>query len=585
MTKYKTAILSLIKDENRYIENWLDYHYNLGIDKIYLFEDYDSKSHYSECIKYGTDKIRLLRFERIVQKTVYEPTALRQIQLLNFFIQNNPEKMDWVIFMDPDEYINLNKGVNLQDFLYKYRKYPAVYLAWKMFNANGHINHQKNDVDFYKQTTNKSIDNVGIHKHKSFINLNKKVKILDQHTIKNGVTTNYKQSFYDKDMSYDYCCLNHYFTRSWEDWCYQIYNRGDLRVGNRKLCDFFDLNEDMIGQKEELLKPLINKKINNDIWLDRNGLLYNGIRITDEHKKQYLNNVLWNIGPKRAIDYVESLYNNTYKNNKMKIALMYFCYDKDEKMLNLSLKTIDRLRKIYDIDVYVIDDLNHPMKEIPKNVIYWSTSFNRNFNLNGKEALDGVISCYTKIFNQNNYDWVIKVDPDTVVNTLEDFEIVDPEKYCNIGCGNHVLKVNEFKQNVFDMSVYGCMHGISKKGYNNIINNYKTLKIDNYIRLQEDLFISMLACNCDPSLNYFVYNFNNNPDLCNCDRGVYFNYTLQIYPHTNLDIGYEKLLKYNCITFKPLSWFNEDKTIDTKEELRYSSEFKMEKYVIFLLNM
>jgi len=38
-------ICSIIKNEHQYLEEWIDYHLNLGFDGIYLVEDVTSKSH------------------------------------------------------------------------------------------------------------------------------------------------------------------------------------------------------------------------------------------------------------------------------------------------------------------------------------------------------------------------------------------------------------------------------------------------------------------------------------------------------------------------------------------------------------
>ena len=41
----KTYICTIIKDEFEYLKEWCEYHLNLGFDKIFLFEDFESKSH------------------------------------------------------------------------------------------------------------------------------------------------------------------------------------------------------------------------------------------------------------------------------------------------------------------------------------------------------------------------------------------------------------------------------------------------------------------------------------------------------------------------------------------------------------
>ena len=55
----KTCIFVVIKDEQEYIEDFIRYHINLGIDTLFIFEDIDSTSH-----KSITDKYKQLTFGR-----------------------------------------------------------------------------------------------------------------------------------------------------------------------------------------------------------------------------------------------------------------------------------------------------------------------------------------------------------------------------------------------------------------------------------------------------------------------------------------------------------------------------------------
>ena len=41
----KTCIFTVIKDEQEYIEDFIRYHINLGVDTLFVFEDIDSSSH------------------------------------------------------------------------------------------------------------------------------------------------------------------------------------------------------------------------------------------------------------------------------------------------------------------------------------------------------------------------------------------------------------------------------------------------------------------------------------------------------------------------------------------------------------
>ena len=48
-----SCILTVIKNEQEYLDEWIKYHLDLGIDHIFIFEDIDSDSHKEICDKYG----------------------------------------------------------------------------------------------------------------------------------------------------------------------------------------------------------------------------------------------------------------------------------------------------------------------------------------------------------------------------------------------------------------------------------------------------------------------------------------------------------------------------------------------------
>ena len=62
----KTAICVIIKDEINYLDEWLSWHLNLGIDEIFLYEDYGSKSHLDIVKPYG-DRVHLNSIDIIFQ--------------------------------------------------------------------------------------------------------------------------------------------------------------------------------------------------------------------------------------------------------------------------------------------------------------------------------------------------------------------------------------------------------------------------------------------------------------------------------------------------------------------------------------
>ena len=51
------SVISLIKNEHLYLDEWLTHYINLGVDKIFIIEDINSNSHKEICDKYDIIKV------------------------------------------------------------------------------------------------------------------------------------------------------------------------------------------------------------------------------------------------------------------------------------------------------------------------------------------------------------------------------------------------------------------------------------------------------------------------------------------------------------------------------------------------
>ena len=61
-----SCIFTIIKDEREYIEEFIRYHLNLGIDHIFIFEDIGSVSHKDIVDKISTDRVTLNSIDMFV---------------------------------------------------------------------------------------------------------------------------------------------------------------------------------------------------------------------------------------------------------------------------------------------------------------------------------------------------------------------------------------------------------------------------------------------------------------------------------------------------------------------------------------
>ena len=279
--KLNICICQLIKDEQRYIEEWIDYYLNLGISYFVLFEDWNSTSHKDVLKKYG-DKIilhRLLDIANDKEKEELKGNNLRQKVIWKIFYRLYKDKFDCCFFIDPDEFIECNKEQFFDEILEFASKeqYPQVKFikyTWKIMTSNGYIKDPAPNKKYsiintyteplkedYKEYINRC--NRQLHNHEEIddYNLNTKNLIylykLDSYkdfkdiphnvfTITDYVLSDYK--------------LRHYPLKSFEEFTDKIFNKGEQIDASfsRKLDFFFKINKDLISKKNELIKPFEN---------------------------------------------------------------------------------------------------------------------------------------------------------------------------------------------------------------------------------------------------------------------------------------------------------------------------------------
>lgn len=120
----------------------------------------------------------------------------------------------------------------------------------------------------------------------------------------------------------------------------------------------------------------------------------------------------------------------------MKIAMVFFCYAGDARLLAVALRAVPFLRRRGDlVDVYVVDDAAAPLgaENVPEWVHYRQTGFDRGGNLNGLECIEGMVGVYDELMAAGWYDWVVKADCDTWVNSFDWLRGVDAARVSFVG--------------------------------------------------------------------------------------------------------------------------------------------------------
>lgn len=142
-TRYKVTLCAIFKNEAPFLKEWILFHKLIGIEHIYLYNNY-SEDNYEDVL---TDFIK----EGFVTLTEW-PVPQGQIPAYKHWYENYRNETLWNCFLDLDEFICPYFQDNIYSWLEPYSKYPAIGLYWKMFGTSGQIEHDYNKLTIEQYT-------------------------------------------------------------------------------------------------------------------------------------------------------------------------------------------------------------------------------------------------------------------------------------------------------------------------------------------------------------------------------------------------------------------------------------------------
>lgn len=263
----KYYVCAIIKNEHKFLEEWIKHNLSIGFTDIILVEDIGSDSH-----KVITDKfsqVKLIGVDEFMSKSTNR--FRRQLDVFKKFIELN--KDGWCAFIDPDEYIDFGKR-NIYEVTQEFEDYQGVALPWIVYGADEHI--KSVPIRSYKIECDylPGLDGV---KFKSFVNLSKATGFFGIHCSKGLVDINKNKVFTNPDIVNNIprdICIHHYYTKSFEDFV----QKNKKKNFNQKLSSFdsfFKVNTDMLFAKD-LLMNAVNS--GNPIDFDKLEAEYNELK-------------------------------------------------------------------------------------------------------------------------------------------------------------------------------------------------------------------------------------------------------------------------------------------------------------------
>jgi O-antigen biosynthesis protein len=209
------AVCTAFRDEGLDLMEWVAYHRFIGVDHFVLYDNESSDD--------GTSILLTGPFKDYV--TVV-PMAGRPVQRPAFkhFMELYASNWDWVAFIDIDEFIHPIDADAIKDLLPRYDEFSAVLLHWLTFGPNGHD--KRPDGLVTENYTRRVPDDDPVNRHvKSLVRTSYLIGLLEtahvfetKGPICNSRGEPASREPIQQNVCHDVICINHYYTKSREDW-------------------------------------------------------------------------------------------------------------------------------------------------------------------------------------------------------------------------------------------------------------------------------------------------------------------------------------------------------------------------------
>lgn len=226
----------VFRDEGDYLREWLEFHDKVGFDHFFLYDNNSTDDWRSQVPSH------LHREGRVT--IVRAPMKNPQFVVYNHCLRHARGRVKWLAFLDADEFLYTTQAAGpLKQVLSEFKAHPAVAVNWQMFGTGGHV--MKPDgkvVESYRKCAE-----AGNRHVKIIVRPESTVRIVNPHqgryvggrTAVNelGIAVNGPHSI---PPSLTRLRINHYWTKSVEEFFLKKIKRGDPMNGQRSAIDLIE---------------------------------------------------------------------------------------------------------------------------------------------------------------------------------------------------------------------------------------------------------------------------------------------------------------------------------------------------------
>lgn len=126
--KYYLALCCIVKDENTYLEEWIQYHQKIGVEHFYIYDN-DSRIPVKETLAH-------LPATLVTVISFGGPAA--QLPAYQACLDAHGKEAQWIGFIDTDEFVVPKTTTQLPQLLKQYEAFGGLGINWIVFGSSGH---------------------------------------------------------------------------------------------------------------------------------------------------------------------------------------------------------------------------------------------------------------------------------------------------------------------------------------------------------------------------------------------------------------------------------------------------------------
>ena len=246
----KFGIVAMHRNEAPYLLEWIAYYRILGFTHITLYDNDSNDA--SGRILAPLAQAGLINVRR------WRSRAQQQVKAHNHALEQLRDRVEWCLYADLDEFLVLDPGCTLDDLLPKDPDVCGVGIPWRVFTAAGTRNRNtkltierftraaiKNDCHVKSLVRLRDISRMGVHIPSDYKGRLIDISGADLAASTHGVLPK---------PAYGKACINHYFTRSWEEFEFKRQRGNALTAGAMRPATDFELSRKPDVQVRDILR-------------------------------------------------------------------------------------------------------------------------------------------------------------------------------------------------------------------------------------------------------------------------------------------------------------------------------------------